>query len=286
MRPEVWSCLYRIADFEFSLEGTDRQLQELAEGVYSGARIAEGTAGMRYRLSRAAGQFVMSCGDEEICSQPALPEFFQDVEWALTAMAMARLDHFLQIHAAAAQVSGQKAMVLIGSHGAGKTTLVVALARLGARIFTDEVALLDPTRLELTPFRRDLILHAETQALFPDLAGTAAPEFKRFADYRYVSPKEIDPEEIDPESSIPEPSPLGSMLFPRLEPGSAVSCSPVGPAEAARRLLAQSFNLGDFEEECTDVVGRVVENCAAVEWVFGDAREAAAQILTGAHRWD
>ena len=30
MCPEVWSCLYRIADFEFSLHGTDRQLRELA----------------------------------------------------------------------------------------------------------------------------------------------------------------------------------------------------------------------------------------------------------------
>ena len=36
-------------------------------------------------------------------------------------------------------------------------------------------------------------------------------------------------------------------------------------ADAARRLLANSFNLGAFEEECADVVGRVVENCAAAE---------------------
>ncbi|HIC69613.1 MAG TPA: hypothetical protein EYO90_08820 [Candidatus Latescibacteria bacterium] len=275
MGPEPWSCLFRIADFEFSLQGTDRQLRELAECVYSGARIADGKRGRRYQLGRAEGRFVMSCGGKEICSQPALQEFFQDVEWALTAEAMWSLDHFLQIHAAAAQVSGQKAVVLIGDHGAGKTTLVVALARLGARIFTDEVALLDPVRLELTPFRRDLILHTETQALFPDLSrGPEAPEFKRFAEYRYVSPKEIDTQ------NSPEPSALGSMLFPRLQPGSAVSCSPVGPAEAARRLLANSFNLGAFEEECADVVGRVVENCAAAEWVFGDAREAAARILS------
>ena len=134
MGPEPWSCLFRIADFEFSLQGTDRQLRELAECVYSGARIADGKRGRRYRLGRAEGRFVMSCGGKEICSQPALQEFFQDVEWALTAEAMWSLDHFLQIHAAAAQVSGQKAVVLIGDHGAGKTTLVVALARLRARI--------------------------------------------------------------------------------------------------------------------------------------------------------
>jgi hypothetical protein len=276
---EVWSCLYRIADFEFSLQGTDRQLRELAESVYSGARIADGNPGRRYRLSRSEGRFVLSCGGEEICSQPALPEFFQDLEWALTAQAMERLGHFLQIHGAAAQVRGQQAMVLIGEHGAGKTTLVVALARLGARIFTDEVALLDPGRLKLVPFRRDLILHTEAQALFPDLArGAYTPEFKRFAEYSYVSPSVIDGE------NDLEPSVLGLMLFPRLKPGSAVSCKPIGPAEAARRLLANSFNLGDFEERCTDIVGRVVENCEAVEWVFGDAREAASRILTGAHR--
>ena len=152
MGPEPWSCLFRIADFEFSLQGTARQLRELAECVYSGARIADGKRGRRYRLGRAEGRCVMSSGGKEICSQPALQEFFQDVELALTEEAMWSLDHFLQIHAAAAQVSGQKAVVLIGDHGAGKTTLVVALARLGARIFTDEVALLDPVRLELTPF--------------------------------------------------------------------------------------------------------------------------------------
>ena len=74
--------------------------------MYSGARIADGKRGRRYRLGRAEGRFVMSCGGKEICSQPALQEFFQDVEWALTAEAMWSLDHFLQIHAAA-QVSGQ-----------------------------------------------------------------------------------------------------------------------------------------------------------------------------------
>ena len=276
MCPEAWSCLYRIADFEFSLQGTDPELRELAESVYRGARVDVGNPRRRYRLSRVEGRFALSCDGEEICSQSALPEFFQDVEWELTAEAMERLGHFLQIHGAAAQMSGQnKAMVLIGDHGAGKTTLVVALARLGARIFTDEVALLDPGRLELVPFRRDLILHSETQALFPDLAGGAeGPEFKRFAEYRYVSPQEISAE------GGLEPAVLGSMLFPRLRPGSAVSHSPVGPAEAARRLLANSFNLCDFEEECTELVGRVVECCAAAEWVFGDAREAAAQILT------
>ena len=42
MGSEPWSCLFRIADFEFSLQGTDRQLRELAECVYSGARIADG----------------------------------------------------------------------------------------------------------------------------------------------------------------------------------------------------------------------------------------------------
>jgi hypothetical protein len=53
----------------------------------------------------------------------------------------------------------------------------------------------------------------------------------------------------------------------------------LGQAEAASRLLEQSFTLWDWGEAGIELVGRLVEACPARELVFADAREAVAHLL-------
>ena len=267
-----WSCLYRIADYVFVVEGVDAALRDLAEELYSAVRATGGCPSSRFTLERLKGRLQLLQDGVEICRSSCLSAFFQEVEAVLTGAALTGLGHFYQVHAAVAVQEGG-ARLLIGPPGAGKTSLVLSLAARGAAIFTDEVALIEPG-LEVVAFRRDLIVHQESQALFPTLMEIAgSPPFKDFGEYRYVSPLGAGPREVQ------EPAPVAQLAFPVLRPGAPVALRPLGQAEAARRILEQTFNLAQWGVRGTELIGRLVETCPAVEIAFGDAREAAARLM-------
>lgn len=53
MRESGWRNLYSIGGYCFSLEGEDTELHDLANAVYSAARVDCGTADIAFRLSRS-----------------------------------------------------------------------------------------------------------------------------------------------------------------------------------------------------------------------------------------
>ena len=263
----------RIADYVFSLESDDPQLRPVGAALYGGCDSGEVLVDDRFVLARRGADLILS-GDDgaEWCRRHDLGDFFVDAEWALTDAAMAQLNKLFQVHGAAV-AAGRKGVLLVGAHGAGKTSMAIALARHGAALLTDEVALVQPADLELTPFRRDLILHSGSERMFPELAGRDCVLFKRRADCRHLTPLAVDPE--SPELPVH----LRHIVFPLFRPDASTSIRCIGEAEVARILLRQSFNLEEFGERGLELVARMVETCNAVEVEFGDAREAAAALM-------
>lgn len=270
MAAPSWRCLRRIADYAFALEGTDPDLRELAEELYSGARAEEGEPAVCFSLARQGDSFALLRDRAPVGIAPDLAGLFQEAEWALTEVALLRLGHFYQLHAGAVAWAGG-AQVLAGPPESGKTSLVLALAERGGAVLTDEIALLEPGQLRVAPFRRDLILRPGTQGLFP-LFAASAPGFKQSAAGHYLSPCGVG---APPPQ---EPVALSQLVFPVLRLGAGVEVRRIGVAEAARRLLEQSLNLGDWEAKGVELVGRLAEEYPALEVVFGDARAAASEI--------
>ena len=177
MRNSGWLNLYSIGGYRVSLEGEDPELRQLANAVYSAARVDSGTADIAYRLSRTdnpgTDSYCLSTAGVEICRQRNLADFFLDVEWTLTQQAMSGCRALIQVHAGAVSMHGA-GLLVCGPPGSGKTSLVIGLTGHGATILTDEVGLLQTDRgrphsaeIELIPFPRDLIVHRYTQQLFP-----------------------------------------------------------------------------------------------------------------------
>ena len=260
-----WRGLYGIADLVFAVEA-DVRLSDLARALYIGARTDRVRPSISFSLENRADRYILRRNGLEIVAAADLPSFFQEVEWNLTETAMEGLGHFFQVHAGVA-VFEDRAHLLIGPPDAGKTSLVLGLAERGATVFTDEVALVEPRHLRVQSFRRDLIVHRETERLFvATLAHLDSPPFKVFPAYRYLDPTGLDGGHGATSAAIAQ------LVFPVLRLGAAVEVRPVGQAEAARRVLEQVFNLDSWKEQGVDLIGRLVEACGAVEVVFGDAR--------------
>ena len=241
----------------------------MARGLYRGARVESGLPQAHFELENRNGRFAMVQDGVDLCTSKDLPTFFSQVEWNLTEAAMAGFGHYLQIHAAAAAaVLGGTTILMIGPPDSGKTTLVIAFARMGAQLLTDEIALIEPATLRVHAFPRDFIVHRGTQAEFPEVGKSSLP-FARFDGYSFVPPAAF--------STLPAPAPTeaATLLFPDFKLGCKPRCSPLGEAAAAERILEQSFNLELSEEEGPNLIGALVERCQAFEVVFGDAVEAA-----------
>ena len=268
-----WQFHYRIADCAIVLQGTDSRLEALAASLYEGARCEQ--AGLQihacFDLDVHAGSFMLKCAEGEIVAADSLNKFFQLVEWQLTETFMRGLKSFYQLHAAVAVCKG-RALILCGPSEAGKTSLLIGWAASGALAYTDEIALIAEGDLQVLPFPRDLIVHQGTQRLFPEWVADL-PTWKDFDAYRFVSPI------VFGGHSSQAPVPCRALLFPVRKSGAGAVLHPLGQAEAASRLLQQSFSLWDWGEAAVEMVGRLVESCPANEIVFADAREAAALLL-------
>lgn len=264
-----WRFLRRIAGYTFAIEGDDPLLREVAAELYSGAPAAAGTPQRCFVCQRLEGGFALRCRGRTLARGATLGGFFQEAEWALTHEALLRLGGFFQVHAGAAARQG-RAQLLVAPPESGKTSLTLALALGGWSLLGDEIALVDVPSLRVWACRRDLILRPGTRALLrPEIAQV--PAFKWAEGNCYFSPRLAGP-------PPGEPAAVAGLVFPVLRLGAEVERRPLGRAEAARRLLEQAMNLGDWAAEGVELVGRLVERCPAVELVFGDAREAAAAL--------
>ncbi len=264
-----WRFRRRIADHTFALEGEDASLCEVAAELYSGAAAAEGEVQVRYVCQRVEGGFALRRRGRTLARATTLGAFFQDAEWALTHESLLRLGGYLQLHAGTVARQG-RALLLVGPPESGKTSLTLGLGLRGWSLLGDEVALLESDALGVRACRRDLILRPGTQALlFPQ--APQIPDFKWAEGNCYFSPRLVGP----PPDDRAEPA---KLIFPALRLGAAVVRQPLGSAEAARRILEQAMNLGDWGAAGVELVGRLVERCPALELVFGDAREAAGAL--------
>lgn len=261
-----WRFLRRIADYTFAIEGDDALLREVAAELYSGAPAEGGRPQTRFVCQRLEGGFALRRRGALLAWGQTLAAFFQEAEWALTHEALLRLGSFFQVHAGAAARQG-RAQLLVGPPESGKTSLTLALALRGWSLLGDEIALVDAPSLRVWACRRDLILRPGTRALLrPEMAQV--PDFKWAEGNCYFSPRLVGP-------PLEEPAELAGLVFPVLRLGAGVEWGRLGRAEAARRLLEQAMNLGDWAAVGMELVGRLVERYPAVELVFGDAREVA-----------
>ncbi len=263
--------LLRLVDVDIELSW-DADLQAVGESLFVDAPMGN-PGGHHLELRRTADGYLLESAGVAGPGCRTLGEVFQEAEMTITEAALDSLRHrYLPVHGAVVAHQGV-GLLIIGAHDAGKTSLGCALARSGASLLSDEIAPVEPVDLVVSPFPRDLILHAGTCRSLGRLQPS--PGFKCFDGYRYLPPSAV--------SAGPPPAAVavGGLLFPAREPGARPALHPQNPAHSARVLLEQCFDLeGLGGERAIDCVSRLVQLPAAAV-----AFNSAMDVLELVWRW-
>ncbi len=159
---------------------------------------------------------------------------------AVINLSIARhLPHYIQIHAAVL-TRGERALVVAGSPGAGKTTLAAALLTRGWRYATDEFALIDPDTLQVVPYPKTLSIKSGSVEMLRDIGFPIEDEVFHRGDkgpIRCISPLRCRPD------AVAETCGIAMVVFPRCEPAvDQPRLAGMSNAEGAFEMSRRCFN--------------------------------------------
>jgi hypothetical protein len=219
-----------------------------SEGVEATFSLG-GDAACGYELSRDGDSLV-----REVKLNTAL----EALERVLRALVALKAPAHIFVHAG---VVGHKggAIVMPGSSLAGKTSLVAALVRAGARYYSDEFAPLDAAGL-VHPFAKPLSIRNE----------------------RYV---QVD-HHVDALGGVAgdEPLPVRAVVVTSYESGGTWRPRRLSSGEAVLAVLAHTVPAQSRPAQALETISRSLDRAAVYEGTRGEAEELAPLLLTELER--
>jgi len=141
---------------------------------------------------------------------------------------------FRAIFHAGAVLDNDSAIMLAGTGGSGKSTLVSALQYYGYSYLNDDICPLDrDNRLIPFPMCQSLKVGSwkPLQALYPSI--TSSSGYQRFGkQVRYLAPQKIEP------GSWKKHWPIGALVFPKYDPESKPAFEQLSSLQALQQLLS------------------------------------------------
>ncbi len=176
---------------------------------------------------------------------------FPMLEWGLNWCLTTQVHHYLVFHAAVV-ANGERALVMPGPPGSGKSTLCAALVTQGWRLLSDEMALLDLESGLIHGLARPVSLKNESipalQALAPDAFVSAPCHDTLKGTVAHLRPP------IDSVERVRTPVRPGWIVFPRFVPQATTELLARSRDTAFFALVSNAFNysaLGDIAFERT-----------------------------------
>jgi hypothetical protein len=179
------------------------------------------------------------------------------LEKDLTVFLQRRRPDLLFLHSAALAWQ-DRAVLLVGESGGGKSTTAFALLHEGFRYLSDELAPIDLRAMSVVPYPHALCLKAvpESYALPPEALDLGATI--------HVPPCAL------PGGTVHEPRPLSAIFI--LAPVGGPALRPMRPAEAAARLYTHVLNALAHPNQGLDAVLDVADRVPCFALARGELR--------------
>ena len=200
---------------------------------------------------------------------PLAPAYF---EWGLNCCISRNSHHYLTLHGAVVERGGA-ALVILGDSGAGKSTLCAGLVADGWRLLTDELALIDPLSLELSPIVRPISLKNKSIEIVRERWPRAVLGLeclsRRKGRIVHLKPPR------DSVLRVQQTARARKILFVDFQAGTpGFELKQIDRAVSHLRVARQSFNYGLLGERGFDAMSRLLDEAECFDFRYGDLSTA------------
>ncbi len=231
--PPCWHKTYQLAGVSWKISSTDVDVAEKWFDCFVHLETNLASTDLHYDLIESSSGWMLTGPDESVgglAEEEVLP-------WMLTmlfAELCKRQPHQLLLHAATLCRDG-RLLLLPGESAFGKSTLAAALATHGWKLYSDELAPLNPETLTVAPFLLPAGIKSRSlsalQSYYPDLTAQAACRRADGQLVRYLATSQISLAAPDA-----NPAPVAALIFPRYRPDAVTCLTRLTPLQALERL--------------------------------------------------
>lgn len=170
--------------------------------------------------------------------------------------------------------NNDRAILIPGQNGSGKTSLVGWLVDRGFKYRTDEIVVATKKTVDLQGLPRGVVLKPGSAELV-----------RRFPVFGEAAVLQAHPETIiaPPSQAIApnRPYPCGLIVFPKFEADSELLIEPVAPAQCAGKLMECNLNARNLRDDGVSIATRLARMAPAISLRYGayEQLEAAADLL-------
>jgi len=267
--------------FTVGISSSDENLLATLEYFYSHSRCQDGSSFLDYmiRIDRPRGlrrwlrpQALFSIDGMRPFEPHPAENAFPLYEWGLNWCIATSAHRYLMLHAGTVAF-GDRALIMPGTPGSGKSTLTAALHLRGARLLSDEFGLVRPEVGDLLPMPRGIPLkNASIEAILEfDRAAPLGPTYPRTRKgrVRHLRPS------TESQRRQHEPARPHWLVFPKYQTGADEILKPMDKSEAFRQLALNCFNYRLLGETSFRAVAQLIREMDCYTFTFSDLERAA-----------
>ena len=259
---------FRILDQRIRVRFDDELYKSLVSANYRAFLETECSAEveLEYNIAKyPSGGFYISSGDKtlvEVTNNEALQyDVVYFLEKLITIDLQKQRTDLYFVHSSALERNGGVIMIAAES-GTGKSTTAWALLQHGFQYLSDELAPIDPARMEVHPYPHALCLKSTPPGPYP-LPDTAVRTERTI----HIPVTSL------PVSIIRQPTPLRALIFLQRDTDVDVpTYAEVSPAEAGARLYANTLNALAHPGKGLDVAVNIASSVPAFTLHAGELR--------------
>jgi HprK-related kinase A len=199
------------------------------------------------------------------------PQAYAIFEWGLNWCISNYAHQYLIIHSAVLEKNGA-AIVLPGIPGAGKSTLCASLALSGWRLFSDEMALIEPSSGQLVSSPRPISLKNESIDIIKNFSSSAVFGIT-INDTTKGSIAHLKPPTESVQRCNQKATPR-IIAFPKYRTGAKTSLTPLTKSRAFMTLCENSFNYTIQGKTGFKTIKSLISSCDCFEFEYSSLDEA------------
>jgi hypothetical protein len=251
------------------VEAPSPEVGERLRACYGHALQDGGDGAVRGAVLRSGGEWSVAVDGRPGRSAPDVTAAVRALNHELMHALMLRDLRRVYVHAGVVAVPGG-AIVLPGASRAGKSTLVLALLRAGARLLSDELLAYEPDRGLAVPFPRAVKVRDECVPYFPEYRG----RFVGAGEGRFLPLAALGAE------AVAAPAVPRVIAAPRWDARAEDRLTPLSSGEGLLRLAESMLNFGAHAHRSIDHLAAMIERADSFILSWRDPR-AAAELLLG-----